>query len=95
VRNKSRWRVIENHDQVVPALILKPLVAAAIDVQQHAWYGPPFTPFSVHAPLAFPRHQPSSVQSLLDPGVTELNLMLLHELLVEMQHVEVKILLSI
>jgi hypothetical protein len=30
-------RVIKKHDQVIPALILKPLVPAAIDVQQHAW----------------------------------------------------------
>jgi hypothetical protein len=27
--------VVEDHGQVVPALVLKPLVLAAIDVQQH------------------------------------------------------------
>ena len=34
--------IIENHDQVVPALIPKPPMFAAVNVQQHARHRPPF-----------------------------------------------------
>ena len=43
--------IVQNHDQVVPALILKPAVSAAIDVQQHARQRPPRSPFAMHPAL--------------------------------------------
>jgi len=44
--------VVQNHDQVIPALILKPLVPAPVDVQQHARQRAPFAPLAVQAALA-------------------------------------------
>src|SRR5262249_1834032 len=50
--------VVQYHDQVVPTLVLKPLVTTAVDMQQHARQWPPWAPLAVHPPLAPPRYQP-------------------------------------
>src|SRR5437660_2842730 len=83
--------VVQNHDQVVPALILKPLVAAAVDMQQHPWQRTPLTPFAMHPALPAPRHQPRSLQRLLHPGVTQFDPVFGLQLLVKMLHVQIKI----
>src|SRR5258708_5401341 len=87
--------VVQNHDQVVPPFILKPLVAAAVDVQQHPRQRPPLAPFAMHPALAPPRHQPRSLQRLLHPGVAQLDAMLSFQLLVKMLYVHVEILLPV
>src|SRR5262249_20577250 len=54
-------RVIQNDDQVVPAIVLKPLMGAAVDVQHHAHQ------WTTRAALPMPRsvssflHQPGSL----------------------------------
>src|SRR6185312_6695955 len=78
--------IVENHDQVVPALILKPLVPAAVDMQQHPRQRPPLAPS---------RHQARSLQRLLHPGVTQLDPVLGLQLLVKMLHVQIEIFFSI
>ncbi len=51
--------VVQDHQQVVPALVLKPAVAAAIDMQKHARQGPPLAPLAMHAALASARASPA------------------------------------
>src|SRR5437899_13022509 len=72
--------IVQNHDQVIPALVLKPSVQAALDVQQHAGQRPPWTPLAMHPALAPPRHQSCPLQGLLHPAVAEFDLMLIAEL---------------
>jgi hypothetical protein len=83
--------VIQNHDQVVPALITEPLVFAAIDVQQHAWHRPPFSSPPVLAPLSSARHQSRSLQRLLHEGVAQLDAVFFAKLFVEMPHVQIEV----
>src|SRR5205807_7607919 len=80
--------IVQNHDQVIPALVLKPSVPAALDVQQHAGQRPPWTPLAMHPALAPPRHQSCPLQGLLHPAVAEFDLMLIAELLMKMPHVQ-------
>jgi hypothetical protein len=49
--------VVQDHDQVVPALILKPLMMAAVDVQQHGGQRAGLTPLAMHAALSLALHQ--------------------------------------
>src|ERR1035437_2943219 len=79
----------------MPALILKPLVMAAGDMQHHARQWAPFPALAVHAALRLPLHQAGPLEGLLYPGVAQPDLVLLSKLLVEMAHVQVEILLSI
>src|SRR6202035_579914 len=65
------------------ALILKPAMPAAIDVQKHARQRTPGSSFAMHPAFPSPRYQPGSLQSQLHPGVAELNLVLLAQLLVK------------
>src|SRR5580765_3072481 len=83
--------VVQNHDQVVPAFILKPLVPAAVDVQQHPRQRPPLAPLAMRPTLASSRHQSRSLQRLLHPGVTKFDPMLGLQLLVKVLHVQIKI----
>jgi len=42
--------VVQSHDQVIPEFILKPLMAAGVDMQQHPWQRTPLA--GVPAPPA-------------------------------------------
>src|SRR6266851_5248693 len=79
----------------MPALILEPAMAAAIDVQKHAWQHTPGSSFAMHSAFPSSLYQPGSLQGQLHPGVAELNLVLLAQLLVKMPHVQIEILLAI
>jgi len=70
-------------------------VPAPVDVQQHPRQRPPFPPPPVHPALAFPPHQPCSLQRFLHPRIAQPNLMLLAQLLVKMSHVQIEILLLV
>ena len=80
---------------MMPALILKPLVKAAVDMQHHARQGATFTTLAMNSPLRLPLHPPSALQRLLDPYVSQVDLVLLRQLLVKMAHVQVKVLLPL
>src|SRR6266852_2399481 len=79
----------------MPAFILEPAMAAAINVQEHARQRTPGSSFAMHPAFPSPLYQPGSLQSQLHPGVAELNLVLLAQLLVKMTHVQIEILLAI
>ena len=87
--------IVQNHDQVVPAFVLKPLVAAAVDVQQHPRQRPPLAPLAMRSALASARHQARSLQRLLHPGVTQFDPVLGLQLLVKVLHVQIEILLPV
>jgi hypothetical protein len=87
--------IVQNHNQIVPALVAKPLVLAAVNMQQHPRYGPPLAPPAMLASLAPPGHQPGPLQRLLHERVAQLNLMLLFELLVKVPHIEIEVFLAI
>jgi len=87
--------VVEKDNQVVIAVILKPAMRAAINVQQHARQRPARPPAAMRSALAFSRHQSGALQRLLDPAIAELDALLLAQLFMEMAHVEVEILLLI
>ena len=88
-------RVVEDHDQVVPALVLKPLVLAAVDMQQHPRHRTARTPLAMHPALAPSGHQSRALQCQLHPGVAQIDPVLVAELLVKMPHVQVEIPLAI
>jgi hypothetical protein len=79
----------------MPALILKPLVMAAVDMQHHAWQGTTLTALAVDASLRLPPHQAGALQCLIHPGVAQADLMLLRQLLVEVAHVQIEVLLPV
>src|SRR6516225_5249301 len=87
--------IVQNHDQVVPAFVLKPLVPAAVDVQQHPRQRPPLPPFAMRPALASARHQARSLQGLLHPGITQLDPVLGLQLLLKVLHVQIEVLLPI
>src|ERR1700726_1054617 len=87
--------IVQNHDQVVPAFVLKPLVAAAVDMQQHSRQRPPLAPLAVSPALASARHQARSLQRLLHPGVTQFDPVLSLQLFVKVLHVQIEILLPV
>jgi hypothetical protein len=80
--------VIQNHHQVVPALVLKPLVLAAVDVQQHPRQRSPRAPPPMRPTPLTALHQPGPLQRPLYPGVAQLDPMLLSQLLVKVPYVE-------
>src|ERR1017187_1408477 len=87
--------VVQDHNQVMPTLILKPLVMAAVDMQHHARQWAPLPALAMHAALGLPLHQAGPLESLLHPGVAQSDPVFLAQLLVEMTHVQIEILLSI
>src|SRR6201993_3975885 len=87
--------IVQNHDQVVPAFVLKPPVAAAVDMQQHPRQRPPLTPLAMRPALASSPHQARSLQGLLHPGVTQFDPVLGLQLLVKVLHVQIEILLPV
>ena len=74
----------------MPALVLKSLVLAAIDVQQNARHRAPRPSLAMAAALTPPGHQPRALQGLLDPVVAQPNPVLSGQLLMEMPHVRVE-----
>src|SRR5215475_13078751 len=84
--------VIHDHQQVVPAIVTEPAMLTGINVQEHPGQGPPRSPLTIFAALALRLYQSRSLQSLLHPGVTQLNLVFTLQLLVKVTHVEVKVL---
>jgi len=62
---------------------------------QHSWQWSPRPPLAVLAALAPRLYQSRSLQGLLHPGVTQLDLVFCSQLLVKVLHVEVKVLLLI
>ena len=87
--------VVQDHDQVVPALILKPLMIAAVDVQHHPRQRTPLTPLAMHAAPGLALHQTGSLQRLLHPRVAQPDLMFLAELLMKVPHVQIEVLVPI
>src|ERR1700730_5498103 len=83
--------IVQDDDQVRPALILEPAMAATIDVQEHARQRTPGSSFAMHPAFPSPLYPPGSLQGQLHPGVAELNLVLLPQLLVKMPHVQIEI----
>jgi len=74
--------IIQDHNPVVPAIVIQPSVCAAIDVQQHPRQGSSLSPPAMRpAPLS-PLHQPRSLQGLLDPRVAQLDRVLFLQLFV-------------
>jgi hypothetical protein len=68
--------IIQDHDQVVPTLVAKPAVLAAINVQHHSGKWSPLPAPPVFAPPLPPGHQTRSLQCLLHPRVAQLDAML-------------------
>src|SRR5260370_2018271 len=59
--------VLQNHDQVVPPFILKPLVTAPLDVQHHPRQSPPLPPLPIHPALPPPPPHPPPLHPLPPP----------------------------
>lgn len=64
--------VIQHLDQVVPAVVLEPLMAAPVQMQQHARQRPSRPPLAVCPALPPLLHQPRAMQRQLHPGVAQL-----------------------
>src|SRR5438045_5498000 len=87
--------IVQNDNQVIPALILEPAMPAAIDVQQHTWQRAPRSAFAMHPALPPALYQPGSLQGQFHPGVAQCNLVLGAQLLMKMSHVQIEILLPV
>jgi hypothetical protein len=79
----------------VPAFILKPLVMAAVDMQHHPRQRTTLTALTMHTAFRLPFRRAGTLQRLLHPRVTQLDPVLLGQLLAKMAHVQVEILFSI
>ena len=88
-------RIVQNHDQVVIPVVLKPAMLAAIDVQQHARQRPPRSAPPMRARACGGAHQARALQGLLDPAVAQLDVVLLAQLLVKVQNAEIEVLLLV
>src|SRR6204780_2755836 len=87
--------IIQNHDQIVPALIAQPTVPAAVAVQQHPRQRSSWSSFAVRSALAPAGHHPRPLQDPFHPAVAEPNLMLGPQLLVEVLHIPIEITLPV
>ena len=70
--------IIQNHDQVVPTLVLKPAMPATVHVQQHAGQRPPRSPLAMRSALAPLGHQTGPLQQAFYPTLAQLHLVLGH-----------------
>ena len=104
--NKKAYQAIANssplgvyyslpYDQVVPTFILKPLMVTSVDVQHHPRQWTPLTPLAMHAAPGLALHQTGRLQRLLDPRITQPDLMVLAELLMKVPHVQIEVLVPI
>src|SRR4029077_8564902 len=82
-------RVIQNYQQIVATIILKPSVRTAIQVQQHPGQGSACPTTSMHSSFPTFVHQSGHLESALHPGVAQADVVLCSQLLVKMPHVEI------
>ena len=87
--------IVQDHDQVVLTLILKPMVFAAIDVQHHPRQRTPLTPLAMHAAPGLALHQAGCLQGLLHPRIAQPDLVFFAELLMEVPHVQIEVLVPV
>src|SRR5208337_3118604 len=87
--------VVDHLDQVIPVLVLKPLMPTAIQVEQHPGRRPTLAPLAMHPPLSPLLDQPRALQRQLHPGVAERDAVPLPQLLLKVPHVQVGVLLPI
>src|SRR5262250_2956234 len=59
--------IVQDHDPVIPAFVLEPLMMAPVDVQQHARQGTPRPALAMGTVLALPRHQSPPLATLTSP----------------------------
>jgi hypothetical protein len=64
--------IVEDHNQVIPAFVLEPLMTTPIDVQQHGWQRTPWPALAMHSAFALARDESGSLQRRLYPGVTQI-----------------------
>src|SRR5579863_3740345 len=83
--------VVQDHDQVMLAFILKPVVFAAIDVQHHPRQRTPLTPLAMNPAPSLALHQARGLQRLLHPRVAQTDLMFLAELLMKVTYVQIEV----
>src|ERR1700689_3688254 len=76
-------------------LILKPMVFAAVDVQHHPRQRTPLTPLAVNPASGLALHQAGCLQRLLHPRVAQTDLVFFAELLMEVTHVQIEILVTV
>jgi putative transposase len=63
----------KGQDPELPAIVMKPAMLAAIDVQQHAGQGPPWSPLPVHPALASTGNQSRPLQHPFDPALSSIS----------------------
>src|SRR6266568_8543820 len=71
------------------------MVFAAIDVQHHPRQRTPLTPLAMNPAPGLALHQAGCLQRLLHPRVAQTDLVFLAELLMEVTHVQVEVLVPI
>src|ERR1700688_275969 len=76
-------------------LILKPMVFAAVDVQHHPRQRTPLTPLAMNPASGLALHQSGCLQRLLHPRVAQPDLMFFAELLMEVTHVQIEVLVPV
>ncbi len=85
--------VIDDLDQVIPALVLKPLMPTPVQVQQHPRQRPARSPLAMHASLPPLLHQPRPLQRPLHPRAAQLDTVRFLQLLAKVPYVQVRVLL--
>src|SRR5882762_9866785 len=60
--------IVQDDDQVIPALILEPAMTAAIYVQEHARQHTPGSSFAMHPAFPSPALRPGLLEGPLPPG---------------------------
>src|SRR5437016_3654575 len=79
----------------MPPLVRKPLVLARVNVQEHPRQWTALTPLAVRAPPRLPLDEASALEHAFRPRVAHRDGVLTSELLVEVLHVEIKVLLAV
>ena len=85
--------VVQDHDQTIITIILKPAMLAAVDVQHHTRHLAPRSSSTVRTAPPFPGYQSRALQRWFPPRVAQLDPFPLLELFVEVPHVQVAVLL--
>src|SRR5678809_341810 len=87
--------IVQDGDQIVVPTVPKPGMFAGVDMQQHPRQWTPRAPPPMRPPPPLFLYQARSLQRRLHPRVAELHAVFLSQLLVEMPHIEIEVLLSI
>src|SRR5215831_14967851 len=87
--------VIQNHQQIQPSVILKPLMMAAINVEQHAGNRPTWPAFAVGLSIATLVHQTRTLQQGFHPRVAQRYTVLSGRLLVKVTHLQIEVRLAV